>query len=367
MPFGNHTLLLDLEGELWAFGANSFGQLGVGSKDKVCVPTKVSWNGPKPVQVDGGLVHSLVLDEEGGVWEAGRSRAAPYPTTFQLVTDLPPVSRVAAGYCHSAAVDINGALWVWTNAQTDLQWASCTLTRVEGLPPVQKVVCGRNFLLAEAQEGGFWVLGDNPDGQLGLGHIIRVQQPTQVDMEELFIGPARCLAAFLDGIVIIDSQGTVFTAGSNTSGQIGRGGSNATFQHVQGIPPMIAASCGSLHGLCLDENGGAWAWGRGKYGQLGTRTNAMSHTLVLHGVAALVAGASHSLAFLNEGGLLVFGDNSSGQLGLGHFNNQYGPTPAPISPALPLPPTLKRLKSARSQDSTNYLGSSPPDIGRLRN
>ena len=181
---------------------------------------------------------------------------------------------MAAGYCHSAAVDINGALWVWTNAQTDLSWASTTPKLIEGIPSIQKVVCGRNFLLAEAQEGGFWGLGDNPDGQLGLGHTVRMQQPTQVNMEELYSGPARCLAAFLDGTVIIDSQGTVFTAGSNTSGQLGgRCGSNLTFQHIQGIPPMIAASCGSLHGLCLDENGGAWGWGRGKYGQLGTCTN----------------------------------------------------------------------------------------------
>ena len=94
MPFGHHTLLLSLEGGLLAFGWNSNGQLGLGHKYSQSQPVEVPWSGPQPVQVDWGFAHSLVLDVEGGVWEAGPSR------TFKQVLNLPCITLVAAGLSH---------------------------------------------------------------------------------------------------------------------------------------------------------------------------------------------------------------------------------------------------------------------------
>ena len=67
---------------------------------------------------------------------------------------------------------------------------------MERLPPLIKVACGNRFLVVEAEEGGLWVLGDNEEGQLGLGHTNDALQPTQVQVEELSEGSLRCLAVF---------------------------------------------------------------------------------------------------------------------------------------------------------------------------
>ena len=64
-------------------------------------------------------------------------------------------------------------------------------------------------------------------------------------------------------------------------------------------------------------------------------------------ISAVVAGAGHSLVFPQEGGLLVFGYNFSGQLGLNHTTNQIRPTPSPLQPAFPHSSTRSRKKSAR--------------------
>ena len=135
MPSGSHTILLSLEGGLLAFGANYEGQLGLDHKKHHSQPEKVSWNGPKPVQVDCGGSHSLVLDVEGGVWDAGSSRAIYSSPTFELIPDLPRMAVIAAGGGFSAAIDTEGGLWVWTS-YANLSWASSLPRRVEGLPPI---------------------------------------------------------------------------------------------------------------------------------------------------------------------------------------------------------------------------------------
>jgi alpha-tubulin suppressor-like RCC1 family protein len=351
MPLSCHTLLLSLEGALLAFGWNSQGQLGLGHNNEQLTPATVPWKGPQPVQVDWGLEHSLVLDVEGGVWQAGSSRFSASPLTFERVPEVPPMILVAAGNTHSVALDTEGGLWAWT-CKEDLSWARSLPQRVEGLPPLLKVACGEDFLVAETEEG-LWVLGENSSGQLGLGHTNSASGPTCVQVKDLSEGPLRCLVALNDGVMIVDSQGGVFSSGYNSDGQLGRSiGDDKKLQRIKNIPPMLGVSCGFDHTLALDESGGVWTWGHGYSGQLGTGNTSSQHqpALVpsLKGMSALLAGGNHSLAFLQEGGLLVFGFNHLGQLGLEHTTNLPTPTLCPVQPALPHSFTSRsRKKSAR--------------------
>jgi alpha-tubulin suppressor-like RCC1 family protein len=360
MPLGNHTLLFSLEGGLLAFGCNQDGQLGLGHRNIQRTPVEVPWNGPKLVQVDWGLRHSLILDEEGGVWEAGCYQPldlSPTSLTFRQVPCLPCITLVAAGESHSAAIDSECCLWVWTG-DTGLSWARSLPQRVEGLPSVFKVACGNNFLVAEAEEG-LWVLGNNSKGQLGLGHTDNALQPTLIQVQYCAEGPLRCLAALYEGVILIDSEGGVFSAGENYFGGLGRSSGDVTkLQRIEDIPPMLTASCGAGHTLSLDENGGVWAWGHGEYGRLGTGNT--SHQLQptsvpsLRGMSALVAGRLHSLAFPKEGGLLVFGNNSFRQLGFNHFNDLSTPALSPVQPELP------RSFTGRKKSAHSALSDSPP-------
>ena len=351
MPFGNFTLLLSLEGGLWAFGCNFQGQLGLSHERNQLEPIEVPWNGPQPVQVDWGSHHSLVLDAEGGVWETGRSRDSPPSLTFCRVTELPLASLVVAGTSHSAAVDTEGGLWVWTSS-SNLSWASFLPQQVKGLPPLIKLACGDSFIIAEAEEGSLWVLGDNAKGQLGLGHTNSAPHPTLIRVAERSEGPLRCLAAQAEGVIIIDSQGAVFSAGGNEFGQLGRPpGDPLKFQRIGNIPSMLQASCGYVHALSLDENGGVWGWGCSGRGRLGTGSTLNQSQPIqvtsLKNISALVAGGYHSFGFPQEGTLLAFGYNCYGQLGLNHTVNQTTPTLSPLRPALPYSARSKK-KSARS-------------------
>jgi alpha-tubulin suppressor-like RCC1 family protein len=351
MPLGGHTILLDLEGRLWGFGSNSEGQLGLGYERDEFEPAEISWNGPQPVQLEVGGIHSLILDAQGAVWYAGHSRTCSTSETFQRLPELPCISLVAAGGSHSAAIDAEGRLWVWTS-DISLSWACSLPQRVRGLPPIINVTCGFGFLVAEAGED-LWVLGDNSKGQLGLGHTNDALQPTLVHVEDRSEGPLRFLAALFDAVIIIDSQGAVFSAGGNSYGHLGRSsGDHSKLERINNIPPMLAASCGGAHTFATDENGGVWTWGLGESGQLGTgnTSNQPEPILVpsLEGMRAVLAFGEHSWAFPQEGGLLVFGHNGSGGLGLGiNTPDLSTPTLSLLQPALPHSFTRSTQKSAR--------------------
>ena len=359
MPFGEHTLLLSLEGGLLAFGENINGELGLGHRNIQWQPAEVPWNGPQPVQVDWGRFHSLALDAEGGVWQAGGCRTIPSSSTFQQVPELPPISSIAAGDSLRAALDTEGSLWVWTD-WVSVSRASSLPQRVKGLPPLLKVACGYKFLVAEAEEG-LWLLGNKESGgQLGYFDTASDLQSNPVQVEERSEGPLRYLTADFDGVVLIDWEGGVFS-----SVQQGRSYANLLkYQRIKNIPPMLTSSCGTEHTLCLDENGGVWSWGKnGSFGRFG-RGDDTDHepALVpsLKGISAVVAAYSHSLVFPQEGGLLVFGNNSKGQLGLSRWAQLLQsvcrnscittPTLCPVQPALPhsFSFTRSRKKSARS-------------------
>ena len=268
MPLSFHTLLLSLEGGLLVFGHNYEGQLGLGHKKVQLQPAEVPWDGPQPVQVDCGWRYSLVLDVEGGVWQAGLSLSS---FTFQRVLQLPCIVLVAAGESHCAAIDTEGGLWVWTS-ETDLSWARSLPQRVDALPPITKVACGLQVSRGRGRRRPLGV-GQQLPRELGLGHTNSALQPTLVQVEGRSEGPLRCLAALYLGVILIDSQGGVFSSGHNSDGDLGRSlGDDWKLQQIMNIPPMLAASCGAGHTISLDENGDVWSWDAVKKGNWGWAT-----------------------------------------------------------------------------------------------
>ena len=298
MPHGFHTLLLSVDGGLLAFGRNSSAQLGLGHSDTLPGPQKVPWNGARPVQAAWGYDFSLVLDEEGSVWETGKSRTAAGTSLFQRVQELPPITAVTAGYSLCAALDTNGGVWMWTK-DSSFPWACSSPQRLEGFPPLLKVSCGHKFLVAESQEEGLWVLGAKSLG------------PTQVKVNGVSDGPFRSLEASSNSIVILDSKGVLWSSG-NFLGLTRVSGFQ--FHPIEEIPPMVAHSCGYYHALALDEKGSVWAWGSGHDGRLGLgNTSDQSQPTPLDlsdETSALVAGGSHSILLSRDGSLLVFGENN---------------------------------------------------------
>ena len=119
-------------------------------------------------------------------------------------------------------------------------------------------------------DGTIWVTGDNTSGQIGLGVITGVNEFTQVSTPGTVFVSVSCGANFT---VALDSDGTIWVTGDNTSGQIGLGATSGVTTFTQVTIPGITVesiSAGSYNNTCLvDSDGDLWVTGNNSNAQLG--------------------------------------------------------------------------------------------------
>lgn len=66
-----HTILMDRNGNAYAMGSNSKGQLCLQDESDRLIPTMIRIEGVRIVDVAIGAEHTLLLDEDGNVFGCG--------------------------------------------------------------------------------------------------------------------------------------------------------------------------------------------------------------------------------------------------------------------------------------------------------
>ncbi len=125
------------------------------------------------------------------------------------------------------------------------------------------------------------------------------------------------------------SNGKVTCWGKNEFGQIGNGltGSMALRTPVEEVMDARGITAGWAHTCALLESGDVKCWGYNKNGELGNgRTEDANRPVLVQGLAgkavSLAAGDDHTCAVLEDGSVMCWGFNETGQLGDGTKGNQ---------------------------------------------
>ena len=120
-----HSVLLDEDGNVWTAGRNSDGQLGIGKEDDNANSTFTQvtvGGGVKIKAIAAGGNHTVLLDENGNVWttgynkygQLGRETSSSSDSTFTQVTNGisgVKITAIAAGTYHTILLDENGNVW----------------------------------------------------------------------------------------------------------------------------------------------------------------------------------------------------------------------------------------------------------------
>ncbi|XP_022625807.1 probable E3 ubiquitin-protein ligase HERC3 isoform X2 [Seriola dumerili] len=167
--------------------------------------------------------------------------------------------------------------------------------------------------------------GNAKDGQLGIG----------MDRNPMF-EPRNCLVFSGRGLkevacggqhsMFLLQDGSVYTCGANCCGQLGhdKPGTSPELVGALDTQKITVVSSGRAHSMAVNEQGQVFAWGAGEGGQLGLGTAEVAvriprlvKRLCDHRISQVMCGNQHCIALSRDGQLFTWGQNTSGQLGLG--------------------------------------------------
>ncbi len=333
-----HSCAIKTSGQLYCWGYNGDGEVGDGSSTDRSAPVLI---GSDFKEMALGDLHTCALKSSGtrSCWgdnSFGKMGKGDYnPTLVPTDSGTPNVwQMISAGSEHTCGLRTNGQIFCWgsnsagqlgqgntTNSSSELQVGSASNWVA--------IEAGANFSCAIDSAGSLYCWGDNILAQMQTGDRINALSPTKIsgdDWESISSGFAHSCG--------VKTTGQIQCHGANGSGQLGsdtnQSKNSATLISSAGTWSEVGA--GGLHS-CGTKSGYLNCWGFNMKGQLGLGTSAG----VVNGTTSnptqigsastwggLSLGGQFSLA--NDGAsIVVFGDNSHGQLGNGTTASRFEP------------------------------------------
>jgi len=269
---GSDNIVLMDNGDVWVWGRNGAGQLGVGNTSNVLVPTKVTaLNGVNIIDVQlskayylGGLYHTLFLADDGRLYACGYNQHGQLgignttnQSTPQLLSksDWSKIYAMGNNEGFSAGIDTSGDLYMWGyNGRGQLGIGSTTDQSTPQLVNAFGGVTVSKFSGAHGYNTGFtasygssmcllstgavYTWGHNAEGNLGTGNTTQYNTPQHIsglgtDNQDILMAHS----AYGVSYVIKDDQ-SIVASGYNSYGQLGDGTTTQRNTH-QTIPNSL--------------------------------------------------------------------------------------------------------------------------------
>jgi alpha-tubulin suppressor-like RCC1 family protein len=229
------TCAVKTDHTLWCWGDNTTGELAQGATSSTPTTTPIQvgvatdWksvtsgtNWACAVKTD----HTLWCWGANGGW--GLLGIGVFSGTYPSVQQVPGTTwrAVSAGYLHTCATKTDGTLWCWGSndnnelAQGTAPAASNAPVQVGSGTTWAGVTGGNHSTCATKTDHTLWCWGWNGDGQLGVGDQNDRPTPTKVGTATTWTKVDMSSAS---SAVAMRKDGTVWTWGSNSGGQLGIG------------------------------------------------------------------------------------------------------------------------------------------------
>uniref|UniRef100_A0A0G4FMC9 RCC1-like domain-containing protein n=1 Tax=Chromera velia CCMP2878 TaxID=1169474 RepID=A0A0G4FMC9_9ALVE len=327
-----HSIVCTRKGLCFSWGHGANGRLGLGHSRNVLEPEMLESLRHKPVKfVAAGESHSAVIGRAGDVLtfgagtygRLGHGEDSDSPVPRQILgLKEEVIVQVACGTFHNLALTQGGKLFAWgSGAPVGIGGGSDSV--VVGVP--QQVACSTYHSVALRADGTILAWGISGGGhRLGLDREGNEWTP-QIIPELRDLGD-------VDHFKLV--KGSRDSAGERDQGKAGGEQEEAVERQGGGGSGVVEIACGGAHSAAVNMNGVLFLWGSGDKGQLGSgaaRLEDVSAPRPLRnfsrGVRKVACGGEHTLVATVFGEAYAWGRGKEGQLGNGNTRDRSEPTP----------------------------------------
>ncbi|MFC3159647.1 Por secretion system C-terminal sorting domain-containing protein [Chryseobacterium arachidis] len=274
-------------GDLYGWGANDYGQLGLGNNTNVFTPTLIQQN---VTAFSAGYFHTLVVKADGTLWGTGYNdwsglgvgtSVGWYNTFQQESSQATNWASVLGTYYNSFAIKTDGTLWsagANVEGQTGLGTPAslgtnetANFTQIGTDTNWKSVAGGIYHTLGLKTNGELWSWGHNNNGRLGLGTTGGIQYTPQ----QVAGNTWASIGATNEASSAIKTDGSFWTWGNGSYGVLGQG---TPYSGAVNVPTQVGTDTNwqsipvrsgevSAGGIKADST--LWSWGWDTYWQLG--------------------------------------------------------------------------------------------------
>ncbi len=350
-----HACAVTSNGNLWCWGDNMRGELGIGERDNTsALPMRVGSSSDWRM-VTTGENFSCAIRNDGSLWCWGDNGFRQLGSDTLGLSEVPlrigndsDWRMVRAGRFSATVCGLRGdSLYCWgrdTRGQLgvggtgdamtpDPEKSRSTPTQVGPADVWSFVSVGNTHTCAVRTNGSLWCWGNAEQGRLGTGDTMDQLFPVQVgtDLDWVTVAPG------LDHTCATKTDSTLWCWGRNSVGALGLGDNETRMMptEVSGFADVAEVVSGNQATCAIQQDGSEtslYCWGtnaRGLLG-LGTVASALTPFQVDERVdwlpGTLSIGFTFSCAGHADGSLDCFGENDMGQLGQGNTEPSSTPT-----------------------------------------
>ena len=352
---GNHSAVIKTDGDVYAWGLGTQGQIGNGGFDNSNYPTAV---GTKKIKLTG-ITNNEITTYEGApsrsfipsivsgfnvfedhITDIGTFRIASTDTNVVTVGLNNQLSFVGVGKANIVVADKDTSLYALIEVNVlpaDYQSAVDNGTAV-----FPKIDAGDYFSIALKADGTVWTWGENTYGELGINDKTVTQSGTPVQvvldngspLEDVIDISANIYAAYA-----LTRDGSIYAWGRNYYAALGQGTGSDYYQYYPikvkstdgngffgaGLSNKAVKIRAGVHSaIVIMDDGTAYAWGYNNYGNLGTNgaNNTLPNKIIGVNNAFDAEVGTYSTAILNrDSTVFTVGYNGYGERGVGNTSN----------------------------------------------